>query len=400
MKKPIYLIVVLLAGLLVQACSNSPQTVRVPTELSPLMTPYDLALQWRVEVDKMDAADGRGLTIGYDDEKVYMASASGELTALWKANQARYTDQVAWQIRFEPRVVAGPVVAGDHVIVGTSKGDVLALDAQDGRMIWQTRLNSEVISTPVIERNRVLVRTNDGRVVALNLQDGDSIWTAEHQMPSLFLRGAAPVLVDGNRVFVGRETGFVEALDFATGEQIWEARLALPQGRTDLERMVDIQAALVMDRGRLFALSYNGRMAALNPANGNFIWVKDFSGYRDFVVKDSVVFIVDSDDIVRALDPETGTEYWTQSGLKYRRVSDLKLDEFNNQLLLSDGLGYVHWLNLRDGGFTARSRHASHLDAGQNILAIHQEDERYYLLDSDGTMAAYTLNPRDENKVE
>lgn len=398
MKRSFYLIPTLVAALVwLNGCGTTSQTTRIATPLQPIESPFDLVLQWQLVADKMSPADGRGLNIAQDEERVFMGSSSGLLTALWKANKSRSTDQVAWQILFEPGVVAGPTVADDRLILGTSKGDVIALSPQDGRQLWQARLNSEVVSKPVVSQGRVLVRTNDGRLVSLNANTGEVIWVAEHQMPTLFLRGSAPVLVDGARVYIGRESGYVEALSFATGEKIWEARIAIPSGRTDLERMVDIQAALVLDGGRLFALSYNGRMVALNRLNGNFLWVKDIAGYRDFIMYNQVLYLVDSDDVVRALDPNTGIEYWAQSGLKFRQVGDLAIDtqvESDAQIRLTDARGYIHWLNAKDGGFSARFKHANHLDMGQHILELQQEGQRYYVLDSEGTMSAYDIRYR------
>ena len=382
-----------ISAVLLQACSSTSQTVRIPTPLTDGVETRAMSLQWQVSVDKLAEADGRSLALAGDDQRLYVASSSGLLTALWKQNQSRYTDQVIWQTKYEAAVIAGPVLADGKLLVGSAKGDVLALAPDNGQVVWQTLLNSEVISTPVVEGNRVFVRTNDGRVVALNVSTGDVIWVADHQMPSLFIRGAAPVLVEGDKVYVGRESGFVEALSINTGETIWDARIATPAGRTDLERMVDIQSSLVLHNGRLIVLSYNGRMAALNPNNGNISWAKDISGYRDFAVIDNVIYLVDEEDILRALDPVTGTEFWNQAALKYRLIGDVRVD-LNNPtskpvIFLSDGLGYMHWLDPKDGHIMARYKHANHLKDGETILQIHQDKQHYYVLDSDGGVTAY-----------
>ncbi|MDY0135675.1 MAG: outer membrane protein assembly factor BamB [Thiomicrospira sp.] len=395
MKRIFLFLAPMLAGVMwLGGCSTTSQTTRIATPLQPISSPFSLQLNWQLVAQKMSSADGRGLAIAEDDERIYMGAASGLLSAFWKQNKSRNVDQVAWQSLLEPRIVAGPVVVGEQLIIGTSKGDVLALSPQDGHVFWQARLNSEVVSQPVVRLGRVFVRTNDGRVVALNANNGEIVWVAEHQMPSLFLRGAAPVLVDDDLVYVGRESGFVEALSFATGEKVWEARVAIPSGRTDLERMVDIQAGLLLDSGRLFALSYNGRMVALNAQNGNFLWVKDISGYRDFVLFDQVLYVVDSDDVIRAIDPNTGIEYWTQAELKFRQLGDLALDTVvmdRPQLRVTDSWGYIHWLDAKDGGLTGRFKHANHLDMGRHILQLHQDGTHYYVLDSEGTMSAYVL---------
>lgn len=381
------------AAVLLQACSSTSQTVRIPTSLSESVDTRSMSLQWQVSLGKLAESDGRSLALADDGQRLYVASSSGIVTALLKPNQSRYTDQVIWQTKHESLIIAGPVLADNKLLIGSAKGDLLALSPRNGEVLWQARLNSEIVSKPVVEQDRVFVRTNDGRVVALNIQTGHIIWVADHQMPNLFIRGAAPVLVDGDKVFVGRESGFVEALSIHTGETIWDARIATPSGRTDLERMVDIQSSLVLHNGRLMVLSYNGRMASLNADNGRISWAKDISGYRDFVVLNEVIYLVDEEDILRALDPATGTEFWNQAALKYRLLGDVRIDKThthtNAVILLNDGFGYLHWLDPKDGQILERFEHANHLKDGEKILQVHQDKQHYYVLDSDGSVTAY-----------
>lgn len=393
--KNIFLIGALAGVVLVQGCSSTSQTVRIPTELQPVEQRYQFNLDWQVNVKLLAEADGRSLRMASDENHLYVASSSGLLTALIKQNQSRHTDQVLWQKRIDADLLAGPVVVGNQLIVGSAKGDVIALDAQTGQVLWVRNLGAEVVSQPVVANQLILVRTNDGRLVSLNRKTGSVVWTADHQMPNLFLRGAAPVLVEKDRVFIGRESGFLEALSLQSGEKLWDARVAIPTGRTDLERMVDIQAKPIVADGRLFVLSYNGRMAAINPNNGNLIWAKDLSGFRDFIVHNQVIYLIDEDDILRALDPASGTEYWNQQALKYRRLVDVRLDGERGeqpQLMLADGLGYVHWVDPKDGSIVGRFKHANHLDAGQEIVDIYQQQQRYYVLDTDGNVSAYRFN--------
>lgn len=393
MKTSFFVAGLCLSAVFLQACSSTSQTVRTPTPLNSGVDERDLSFEWQVSVDKLAEADGRSLVIADDGKRLYVASSSGLVTALWKQNKSRYTDQVIWQTKYEAAVLAGPVLADGKLLIGSAKGDLLALSPETGQVVWQTQLNSEVVSTPVVATGRIFVRTNDGRVIALNVQSGEVIWVADHQMPNLFIRGAAPVLINDDKVYVGRESGFVEALSVSTGETIWDARIATPSGRTDLERMVDIQSGLVLHNERLFVLSYNGRIAAVNPKNGNISWAKDISGYRDFVVLDNVIYLVDETDVLRALDPATGTEFWNQTALQYRLLGDVLIDSnsaaSHPSILLSDGLGYLHWLDPKDGHITARFKHANHLKDGEKILQIHQDKKHYFVLDSDGGVTAY-----------
>jgi outer membrane protein assembly factor BamB len=395
MKKKFTLAATFAALFVLQACSTTSQTVRIPSELAANVEKYPLVMDWQILIGQMAAADGKGLAIAQRDQRLYVASSSGMVTALKTENQPRFEDQVLWQVYFEAGLLAGPVLHNDRLILGSAKGDVFALSTSDGQIQWQTQLQSEVVSRPVIVENKILVRTNDGRLIALDDATGQVVWVADYQMPNLFLRGAAEVQVVANQIFIGREAGFVESLSLQTGERLWETRLALPKGRTDLERMVDVQASLLYDSERLYALSFNGRLAAINPNNGLFLWVKDLSGYRDFLIYNQVLYVFDEDDVLHAIDPVTGTTYWTQDALRYRGVGDIKLDwHFQEQatLRVTDTQGYIHWLSTKDGLPVSRFKHASDTESGQQILQIHQDKTRYYVLDADGWIKAYQPN--------
>jgi outer membrane protein assembly factor BamB len=216
----------------------------------------------------------------------------------------------------------------------------------------------------------------------------------EHQLPNLSLRGIAPVTYDEGTLYVGWESGKVEALDAATGERRWQVQVIIPKGRTDLERMVDIQAALIMKGGRLFVLGYQGKLVALNPENGNLYWAKDISGFRDFLIDQQALYIVDEDDIVYAIDYVNGTQLWKQDRFKYRQLAD-PVFYGTNQILLADDLGYIHWIDKIDGTAVARVEVGSEYGTSDRIVRVNVAGKRIYVQDNDGFNTAYTIQPSD-----
>lgn len=379
---------------LIAGCSNAPPSLPEPGPLMADVPNAPMTLDWRLNLNLVSQADGRGLAINMTDDRAFVATSSGMLTALVTEPQARYSDQVIWQARFEAPLIAGPALDASGLYVGTAKGDVIHIHSETGETIWQTHVNSEVVAQPVVTEYRVVIRTNDGRILALNKLDGQVVWIASAQMPNLFLRGAAPVLIEGEQVFVGRENGIVEALSLVTGETLWQARLAIPSGRTDLERMVDIQAQLVYDQGRLFALAYNGRLAAINTRTGNFIWTRPLSGAKDFIFENNRLIISSDDQVIRAIDASSGTEIWNQTGLVGRLPGHVRSIELKNEsvAMLVDGFGYLHWLSLVDGRLFARFAHVDHLDRGRTILVSQVKQDQYLLLDRNGQLTQYLLD--------
>ncbi|MGC9385973.1 MAG: outer membrane protein assembly factor BamB [Hydrogenovibrio sp.] len=381
----------LLAGL--SACS-SPKVVRVAAPLMEMSSPYQAHKDWQLQVDAFNYSDSEGLYFGRDGDAVYFGVPSGTITKALIQPQGSWTDQVVWQKKLSEAVVSGPSFYNNTLIVGTAKGHLMALSQSDGSIVWQTPMSSEVLSRAVIEDGMIFVRTVDGKLYSVNAETGEVNWVVEHPLPNLSLRGIAPVTYDDGTLYVGWESGKVEALDALTGEQRWQVAVVIPRGRTDLERMVDIQAALIMRGGRLFVLGYHGKLVALNPDNGNLYWAKEISGFRDFLIDPQALYVVDDDDIVYAIDYVNGTPLWKQEGFKYRQLAD-PIFYGEHQLLLADDLGYIHWVDKLDGTAVARVKLGSDYGTSERIVRVDAVGERIFVQDTDGFNTAYTIQPSD-----
>lgn len=382
-------LIILALGL--TACSSS-KVVRVPTALTPLDSPLQIDRNWQIQMNAMRNSE-EGLNIAQNLNAVFVADSTGMVSAFKKDNQSRWTDQVIWQSQIDEKVISGPVLAEGRLVVGTSKGKVVAISAEDGQVIWQTQVSSEVLSRAVIADGKIFTRTVDGMLYELSLETGRVVWVKEYQIPNLSLRGAAPVLYHDNVVYIGWETGKVEAVSAESGNTIWEARVAIPRGRTDLERMVDVQSALVLKNDRLIALGYHGKLAAISLESGNLYYSQEVSGYRDFIADDQAIYVVDEDDVIHAYDISNGTELWSQVGLKYRNLSDLI--GYKDMILAIDGFGYIHWLDKVHGTIIGRVKHSNDYGDEDNVVHAMLDGDTLYILDSKGTVNSYRITKSD-----
>ncbi len=380
----------LCSALLLAGCSSSP-SVKAPTELAPLEPIYTLKKNWQVKTETMPNRDSEGLFFTEDASNLYIATATGYLVALTKETQTRWKDQVVWQAKFASEIVSGPAMLGDQLIVGTAKGLLTALSIEHAQITWQTQLSSEVMSYPVIAQQTIFTRTVDGKLYAVNAITGEVIWIVEHEMPTLSLRGSPAVLYSENVLYVAWESGMIQALSASSGTLLWERRIATPKGRTDLERIVDVQASLVMKEGRLIALGYHGKLVAINPLNGQFFFEKALSGYRDFVVDSDRIYVVDDTDVLYAFDLFSGAIQWTQTAFKGRLVGDLNF--YQKDLLVTDGWGYLHWVNRVQGTEFARVKHSNEYGDGNRILRIKVSGKQLTLLDGEGVITQYDVEP-------
>jgi outer membrane protein assembly factor BamB len=215
-------------------------------------------------------------------------------------------------------------------------------------------VNSEMLSAAAIERDTVVVRAVDGRVIALRLADGEPLWSAEQAVPRLSLRGVATPVISGDLTISGFDNGRALALSLRDGSTVWEATVSPPSGRTELERLIDVDSAVRVDGDDVFAVTYQGRVARLARDTGQVWWTRDLSSYRGLDVDAESVFVSTSEGEVVKMGRRTGVEVWRQEGLSRRRLSAPTIA--GPYLIVGDFEGYVHFLSADTGNIVARQR--------------------------------------------
>ena len=242
-------------------------------------------------------------------------------------------------------------------MVGSLNGDVVALDAATGAEKWQAQVSNEVIAAPAIGMGMVFVRSNDGRITAFDAATGERRWFWNHEVPTLSVRGNdAPVLGPGY-LFVGNDDGTVTALSAQDGRALWEQAVAQQEGRTELDRMADVDGTPVLEDTVLFATSFKGQTMAINAPTGQPIWLSEEGGAGHVAVAPSVAVVTDPADTVFGLDKATGTAMWKQPALLRRKLTAPAIH--GDYAVVGDYDGYLHWLDLGNGEFVARARLAA-----------------------------------------
>ena len=313
-------------------------------------------------------------------DRIFTADRKGYLRAIDATTGKRIWEQDT------DTVISGGLGAGDAlVLVGTSDGEVLALSQERGEILWRSTVSSEVLASPQAAEGTVVVRTLDGKLFGLEAMSGARLWVYDRQVPVLTLRGtSAPVVVSG-RVIAGFDNGSLVALDLKTGKLIWETPLAQPRGRTELERMVDIDAEPVVFDEIIYAATFQGRVAAISLDSGQVDWDRDLSSYAGIGVDSDNVYLTDAQSHVWALDRYSGASIWKQDKLHGRAVTaPMPLGEY---IVVGDLEGYLHWMRKEDGRFAARIA----LDSSPITVPPLAIDDTLVALSSSGTLSAYRL---------
>lgn len=335
--------------LLLAGCGGVEDTAVPPAELPDFDRAAHLTTEWRRDIGSAFTRKWVRLTPALFDDTVYAANVDGTVAAFALAGGKRL-----WRTDLGRWLSAGVGVDGERVYVGTVEGEVIALDRDNGSELWRRAAGGELLAPPVADSGLVIVRTVDGRVLALSSTDGSRRWTHSTDVPSLSLRGnSTPLLVPGG-VLVGLDNGRVVALAAASGEPIWETEVAPPEGRSPIERMVDIDGAMAIGRNVLYATTYQGRIAEIEPQQGNIRWSRELSSYFGLGIDDQRLYVTDIDSHVLGLSPGTGETQWRQDKLHHRRLTAPVPVPDTPWLAVGDFEGHVHLLARGDGRLVAR----------------------------------------------
>jgi outer membrane protein assembly factor BamB len=363
--------------LLVTAGCDKDQEVEPPAELVDLVPGIAVKKLWDTSVGGDAETLRLALGIALDDGTLYIAARDGAVEALDPA-----TGRTRWTAKTKSDLAAGPGVGGNVVVVGTNDGDVIAFD-RSGKQLWKTDVAGEVLAAPFVTGERVIVRTVDGRLRSLDAATGKEQWSAEEPVPRLSLRGTAPPVLAGETVLAGFDSGKVMAFSLATGDPLWQTQVSTPRGRSELERLADVDSAIRAEGGDGYDVGYQGRVVMFALDSGQVWWGRELSSYRGLALDADQLYVATSDGSVVALRRRDGTVLWQQDGLKRRGLGTPAV--VGNAVVVGDFEGYLHWLDRDSGKFVARERPGRTRISAAPVV----DGDRVYVIDEGGRVAAY-----------
>jgi outer membrane protein assembly factor BamB len=350
-----------------------------PSELTDIAAPLTPALRWERRVSSGTGDRFIDLVPAIIGGRGFVAGHEGDVSSLDAA-----TGEVLWRVETDLPISAGVGVGDGLALVGTIDGEVLALSAVDGAERWRARLSSEVLAPPQAADGVAVVRTVDGTFTGLNVTDGQRRWVFSYTVPPLSLRGAAPPLLAQGLVIAGLDTGKLLVLTLENGVPVWEQVIAPPRGRTELDRIVDIDSAPTVVRNLLFVAAYQGNVTAIDLSSGNTVWSRDFSNHNGLDADLNGVYLPDEISTVWGLEVRNGAPLWRQEALVGRRLSAPVVA--GDYVVLGDFEGYLHWLDARTGQLRGRVR----ADNERIRVAPQYVDGLLYTLDDGGTLSVWS----------
>ncbi len=329
------------ALILLSGCASTQKTELAATDGS-----VDVSVRWRTSLGEGPGVTYTRLRAAVADGIVYAADTRGTVSALTLED-----GDYDWTTDLGQDILGGVALEDDQLFVSLKEGSLVALSAETGEELWRTMLPSEAVATASADARRVFVQTIDGRVTALERDTGAQAWSYEAGMPVLSVRGTGAPLVLDQLVVTGFATGKLVALDKTLGIPRWDVRLGVPDGRSELERLVDVDGAPVQDGRIIYAASYHGKIAAV-AENGEVIWQENGSSYTSPELALGSIYLTLDDDAIQSYDMLSGAMGWNQAALSGRTLGQVAA--IGSSLAVADAEGYVHFLSQVDGRLTGR----------------------------------------------
>ncbi|MBT3047720.1 MAG: outer membrane protein assembly factor BamB [Candidatus Thiodiazotropha sp.] len=369
--------------LLLAGCSafSGKDNADPPSELIELEPELRIEEVWDAGFEDADEAMLKLMPV-ISEGILYVAEPSGEVFALDPETGDR-----RWSVDTESPLSGGPGVAEGSIALGTLEAELILLNSEDGAERWRRRVSSEVLSSPVVNDNKVVCRTTDGGVAVYAVENGDKRWAYDRSVPVLTLRGDSSPMVNDYQVLAGFAGGKLVGLSLESGLVNWEATISTPKGRTELERVVDIDADPVLVEGTLYVTSYQGDVAAVSESSGVVLWRRNISSHAGLDANWRQVFITDDEDHVWSLDATNGATLWQQKKLHARKLSAPAM--VDDKIVVGDFDGYLHWLSQEDGRQLARIRVSGDAIRLKPLVM----GDIVYVLDEGGNLSALKARP-------
>lgn len=376
-----------------EANADWSQPGRTPTHaIGHLALPDTLREAWSVSIE--GNGTGTRLLSGpiIAGGRVYVLDTDYDLHALdektgrsvWVRNMRREGQ--------EGEALGGGVTFGEgRLYVTTGFGEALAVNPDNGDVIWRQKIAGPIRSAPVVAGGRVFVVASDNQLITLAADSRVLQWFHTGLVESAALLGGSSVAVEGDTVVVPYSSGEVYALRVENGRQNWQDSLSTLRRGATLSSLSDIRGLPVIDRGQVFAVSYSGRMAAIDLRTGQRVWEQDVGGLTTPAIVGDWVFVTTSDSQVVALTRNSGRVRWMSQLAQYEDPEDRKDPIIwsgplvaGGRLILVSSTGEMVEMSPADGA-VIRKRELPDPVTVPPVVA----NNTLYILTTDGELVAY-----------
>jgi len=291
----------------------------------------------------------------------------------------------------EGHIPGGISYDNGHIYISTGFAEAISLDAKSGKEVWRKSISSPARAAPTIRGGRVFVLTLDNKVLALNAKTGEKLWSHAGAEESSSLLGSASPAVGEGVVVVPYTSGDLVALRADNGRLLWQNSLRTIKRTEVLSNLAHIRGRPVIDRGRVFAISHAGLMAAYDLQKGRRLWQKKIGGIENPWIAGDYIFLLTNDLEIAALSRDSGRVHWVRALPRYEDPEEQEDPiTWTGPILVSDRLIVAgsHAEAIAISPYTGRMLGSVKLPDGVSVPPVVAGGSIYFLA-NDAKLVAY-----------
>jgi outer membrane protein assembly factor BamB len=272
-----------------------------------------LAHQWAISVGS-ESGEGRCLSTPIvAGDVLYVLNNEGKVTAMKTS-----TGQVLWNTDISPQDHEGYIIGGGlayengKIFVTSPHAEVLALDAQNGKILWRFSMPSPVRAAPTLADGRLYVLTISNQLEVIDAEKGVRLWNHAGITEHAGLLGTASPAVSNGVVVVTYSSGEIFALKAENGHQLWTETLSTTRRPDSLSSLSHIKALPVIDKNIVIIIGHNQKMAAYDLRKGERLWERHIGGTRTPAVVGDYVFMINSHNELICITRDHGQVVWVR----------------------------------------------------------------------------------------
>lgn len=362
--------VVVLVVSTLAACSSTSEKP-VPTALTPLATQRSVAPIWSAQVGTMGTSLSMNTTLG----RLALVSQNG-LVSVINAE----TGSLAWQLALNTPISAGIGGDGQRYAVVTQANELVTLS--EGKVLWRSKLPTNAFTTPLVAGGRVFALTTDRTVLAFDGASGQRLWSQQRSGEALVVKQSGILTTFQDNLLVGL-SGRLVAMAPSNGVSRWEATVGSSRGTNEVERLVDLVSGVSRVNNVVCARAYQTSVSCVDAMRGSVVWTRSAQGHVGLTGNDSFVFGSESDGKFFAWNRATGQVAWQTDSLRFRGLTAPSFAE--GQLLVGDELGWLHWLDPKNGQTLARVQ----MDSSGIAISPTRIGKNWVSVSKNGLLQAY-----------
>ncbi|ESK56708.1 outer membrane protein assembly factor BamB [Acinetobacter tjernbergiae] len=365
-----------IASALLVGCSTNKVKEAKPNPLPKIAQAQSLNLVFSQSVSSTDAAEALRLQLDTDNGVIFAIDPDGQVSA-YKGKQRLWKSKITKQ-----ELTAGVEASQGIVVIGNRKGELFALDQATGAQKWTAKLSGAILSPSLIQTGRVITIANDGTVFAHDAVTGQQVWAYKLPNVQFSLRGQpAPVRLDDRTVIVASANAYVYALDVISGVPRFQRRVAISDGRSDIQRLIDIVGDPVVSGQYLVTTSFQGQVTVTDLATQRVVWSEEASSTNSPEVVGDKVFVSTTDGKLNAYNLATGELLWQNEELLNRQLSNPAA--LGQNLVVGDLDGVIHLIDPSSGKLIGRAKTSG------EVRSLRVIDNQLYVATRKGTLSIW-----------